>query len=400
MKHIAIVSGKNRASGGIESIIELLSAGEEYQFHRFFYDTESYDSVKKVGSRQRPVYLHAIKEEEERINTLQEEDAAEKISESMKKNIMNLRKRFGKVLDKQRIDLIHIHSPNMTPAGFLAKTAQQNGIPIVTTFHYAKMRGSKRKKLAIQQSCNYSDRIICVSTAGKEVLVSTFGNEDKTEIIYNGIVLDRFSLQPRTYDPTQPLRMLYPAPICKEKGHLDLLEIIEKVHKHTDNFYITLRGNHKNNPIHKALFRKKRNDKGLMDHFLIRNPLDYSKMPREYEAHDIVIFPSQEEGLGLISLEGQASGLPILSSDVGGIVETLEPGVSSLISPYVPKKDDKEGFERYIEIYAQNILQIMQEPFLYRTLSENAVDFIKNARHFHQEYMIEKHRELYDTLIS
>ncbi|WP_266171452.1 glycosyltransferase family 4 protein [Dyella subtropica] len=53
-----------------------------------------------------------------------------------------------------------------------------------------------------------------------------------------------------------------------------------------------------------------------------------------YSAMSMLAFPSiASETFGRVSIEAQAAGIPVLGSDVGGIPETLMPGVTGLLLP-------------------------------------------------------------------
>ena len=57
-------------------------------------------------------------------------------------------------------------------------------------------------------------------------------------------------------------------------------------------------------------------------------------MPVYYNSADILCFPSlYEEGLGRVSMEAVACGIPVVASNVGGISETVNENISLLVKP-------------------------------------------------------------------
>jgi glycosyltransferase involved in cell wall biosynthesis len=69
-----------------------------------------------------------------------------------------------------------------------------------------------------------------------------------------------------------------------------------------------------------------------------------------YKAADIFIFPSQREGFGIAAIEAMASGLPIITSNVNGIKEYSEDGVTGFVNDF----KDAGGFARSIDKLAGN----------------------------------------------
>ena len=55
---------------------------------------------------------------------------------------------------------------------------------------------------------------------------------------------------------------------------------------------------------------------------------------REYlQASDIFVLPSENEAFGISLIEAMATGLPVISSDAGGLADIVEDGVDGLSFP-------------------------------------------------------------------
>jgi N-acetyl-alpha-D-glucosaminyl L-malate synthase BshA len=48
---------------------------------------------------------------------------------------------------------------------------------------------------------------------------------------------------------------------------------------------------------------------------------------------NLLLLPSQTESFGLVALEAMASGVPVVASDVGGLPEVVEHGVTGFLAP-------------------------------------------------------------------
>jgi len=75
----------------------------------------------------------------------------------------------------------------------------------------------------------------------------------------------------------------------------------------------------------------------------------HEKLFRYYRMSDIFVRPSRSEGLGNVFLEAMGAGLPVVATQVGGIVDFLEDGKTGIaVRPNDPE-DVARGIERLIE---------------------------------------------------
>jgi glycosyltransferase involved in cell wall biosynthesis len=80
---------------------------------------------------------------------------------------------------------------------------------------------------------------------------------------------------------------------------------------------------------------------------------------------DIIALTSNNEGTPVSLIEAQASGKPIVSTNVGGIENVVKPGKTALLSP----AGDVEGF-------AENLLKVVQNEELRMQMAEHGPAFV------------------------
>ncbi len=87
---------------------------------------------------------------------------------------------------------------------------------------------------------------------------------------------------------------------------------------------------------------------------------------------DILIVPSiitaenDYEGLPVVILEGLASGLPVIASDIGGICDAIKDGYNGFLIE-----------EKRIDLISEKVLDLLKNPQLWEVLSEHALESSK-----------------------
>jgi glycosyltransferase involved in cell wall biosynthesis len=61
--------------------------------------------------------------------------------------------------------------------------------------------------------------------------------------------------------------------------------------------------------------------------------IDRSRLADLYADSDLFVFTSPTETCGLVVLEAMASGLPVITSDQGGVLENVRDGINGLMVP-------------------------------------------------------------------
>ena len=93
---------------------------------------------------------------------------------------------------------------------------------------------------------------------------------------------------------------------------------------------------------------------GVSERVMLFPPQPQSKLVDFYTAADVVLVPSRSESFGLVALEAQACGTPVVAADVGGLPYVVEDGRSGFL---VEGHDPGDHAERVLQILRDHRLQ-------------------------------------------
>ncbi len=70
---------------------------------------------------------------------------------------------------------------------------------------------------------------------------------------------------------------------------------------------------------------------GLSESVDFRDPVEHPTLAGYYQAADVLLVPSRSESFGLVAVEAQACGLPVVAANVGGLSYALADGSSGIL---------------------------------------------------------------------
>ncbi len=253
---------------------------------------------------------------------------ARRIPSKMRRRHADVRS-VASFMRRNSIDVVHTHMSRAHMFGLLLRMA--TGVPCVATAHNRHF----------QLHWRWNDFVIANSNATRDFQIRY--NRVKPEqirTVYCYTDLNRFQqVDELTRRETRrglgihdnrPLIGII-GEIVRRKGHIHLIRALPEIARHYPNFQVALVGRFK---------RRERETQQLRD-FLAANKL-YRKViwigrrnnVQDFvAAMDVCVVPSIEEPLGLVAIEAQAAGTPVIVTDTGGLREIVDHEQNGLVVP-------------------------------------------------------------------
>ncbi len=235
------------------------------------------------------------------------------------------------------IDLLHVHyAIPHAYAGYMAKKMlQEEGIfiPMVTTLHGTDITlvgNHPFYKTAVTFSINQSDVVTSVSQSLKDDTLRLFDVKKEIDVVPNFIDLSKhehnFTDCQREVMANEDERIItHISNLRPVKRITDIIEIFDRIQKKVKSKLILV-GDGPEKAKAKALARSK----GIYDKILFLG--NSSEIDKILCFSDLFLLPSEKESFGLAALEAMASGVPVISTNTGGLPEVNEQGVSGYLS--------------------------------------------------------------------
>jgi len=292
------------------------------------------------------------------------------------------------LLKKKRIDILHSHFDFANfPAAF-SRCFYKSPLYFWHQHNLAGHRLPLMRKLFYNYLANQAGKVIAVSKAVKEDLVSKGFQDEKIEVIYNGVNLEKFALD--YSKEAEGIRRELGIPqnsvilSCigqgrPEKGQLFLLRAFHLIRNKYPNALLLLLGA-KGGSYYGTL-------KEEAEELNIEKEVIFTEMrggiPTLLYLTDIVIIPSLMEGLPYSALEAMAAKKPVIATKVGGLPEIIEHERTGIL---VPPGDAKA--------IAEAVLCLLSQDLLRKNIEKEGRRFVEEGN-FTIEKMVQRVFDLY-----
>lgn len=291
------------------------------------------------------------------------------------------------VVKHEKLDLLHVHYaiPHASAAYMAQQILKSEGIdiPFITTLHGTDITLVGRDKSfepVITFCLNKSNAITAVSESLKRDTYKHFGTEKDIEVIPNFIqVHDQISEEEiaerrKKYAPANEKIICHVSNFRAVKRVEDVIRIFHKINQKVPSRLLLI-GDGPERYNAELLCR----ELGTCDRVTmigkIRDTVNLLRIG------DLFLLPSQTESFGLAALEAMAVGVPVISSNTGGIPEVNEHGFSGYLSD-VGDVDDM----------ANNGIKILENP---DTLAKFKTQALMQASKFSLSEILPHYERLY-----
>ena len=289
------------------------------------------------------------------------------------------------------IEIVHVHyAIPHAYAGYMAKQMlAQEGIfiPMVTTLHGTDITlvGSHPfYKPAVTFSINNSDAVTSVSQSLKDDTLRLFNIKKEIEVVPNFIDTKKYenlysNCERELIASNNEKIITHISNIRKVKRVDDVIEIFDRIQKELPAKLVIV-GDGPEKESLENLCKKKGIDEKVL---FVGNSHEVDKI---LCFSDLFILPSEHESFGLVALEAMVCGVPVISSNAGGLPEVNIHGESGYLSDV-----------GNVNEMAENALKILENNGTHQLFKRKAKE---NAQRFETKLIVPLYEEIYKKSLA
>lgn len=292
----------------------------------------------------------------------------------------------------ESLDLLHVHYaiPHASAAYMAQRILESEGIyiPFITTLHGTDITlvGKDRSfEPVITFAINQSDAVTAVSESLKKDTYNHFEVKRQVQVIPNFVCLHNQesptidSELKKIFAPNGEKILAHVSNFRPVKRIQDVVEVFIRV-RQKEPVKLMLVGDGPDRPLAESICR----DAGLDKDLIMMGKV--TDTTRVLGIADIFLLTSEFESFGLAALEAMAAGIPVISSNTGGIPEVNQDQFSGFLSNVGDVNE-----------MAENCLKLVQNPELLNQFKKQAYE---QAKKFDLHQILPMYEELYASVLK
>ncbi|MBS1747739.1 MAG: N-acetyl-alpha-D-glucosaminyl L-malate synthase BshA [Bacteroidetes bacterium] len=264
------------------------------------------------------------------------------------------------------LDLLHVHYaiPHASAAYMAKQIVLERGrnIPVITTLHGTDITLVGRDKTyepVVTFSINQSDAITAVSKNLRDETFKSFAITKEIEVVENFIDNTRYNKRPidafkKVIAPNNEKILIHASNFRKIKRVEDVIEIFAKVHAQVPSKLLLVGDGPERRHIEEQVRKLQVQDD-------VRFLGKQDQVEEIMLVSDLFILPSEYESFGLAAMEAMAAGVPVISSNAGGLPEINIDGVTGYTAPVGD-----------VETMSQKAISLLSDETLLQQFRKNA----------------------------
>lgn len=265
--------------------------------------------------------------------------------------------RATQLMKRLRPDIVHAHTPKGGLVGMLAATAASvpariyhlHGLPYLTA------SGWLRRVLWTTESisCGLADQVLAVSPSlagaarearflgARSARVLGRGSANGVDtVLYDSARLDRFEVRARFGLPADAVVVTFVGRLVHDKGVEELVAAWRRIRSPERRLFVVGPFEDRD-PVRPEVREALASDPQVVQ-------VEFTEdMPEVYAASDLLVLPTYREGFPNAPLEAAAMGLPVVTTDAVGAVDSVVDGITGAIVPVGDVAALAEAMERY-----------------------------------------------------
>jgi phosphatidylinositol alpha-1,6-mannosyltransferase len=238
-----------------------------------------------------------------------------------------------KLVKHQQIE--SIHCGRCLPEGFIGFLMNKyKGIPYICYIHGEDVETaatSRELSWIVNKALTHADKLICNSQNTADILLNSWHTDPKKTFVVNpGVDANVFiPAEPsaeikQTLDWNDRPVILTVGRLQERKGHDVLIKALRNIITHQSNVLYAIIGDGAQKASLLALVKEHK----LQEHVMFMEELSDQQMIQCYQQCDVFVLPNRTvgrdiEGFGMVLVEAQACGKPVIAGDSGGTAETM-----------------------------------------------------------------------------